>query len=536
MAVPAAFLGCLFAWPVVAIVATGLRSRAGGWDVRGALDTLVEPATRSVLRFTLVQALASTVVTLVVALPAAWVLGRIDFRGKAAYRVAVTVPFVLPTVVVSAAMLALVGPRGALVGVARLDDTLTVIVVAHAFFNYAVVARVVGSQWGQLDPRAEEAARALGAGRMRVLATITLPRLRAAIASAAVLTFLFCFTSYGVIVLLGDQDQATLETAIARVTTTSTDRSAAAALALLQLAVVATLLTVEARLRDRRAIAHGQVPERLALHRPRSRGERAAVAGVLVSTALFLGTPIAVLAERSFRVGDGYGLAWYRALGEPGGRASTLFVSPWDAIGTSILYATAAAAIAVVVGGVAAIAVAARQDRLGRTADTLLALPLGASAVTIGLGFLVALDAPPLDLRDSAVLVPLAHALVGVPFVVRAVVPALRGVDPRLRQAAAVLGSPPWRVFRDIDLTLARRSVLAAAGFAFAVSLGEFGATSILARAERPTVTVAIERLLGQPGAASFGQAAAMSVVLLVLTAAAILAVDRGRVGAATTF
>jgi thiamine transport system permease protein len=189
------------------------------------------------------------------------------------------------------------------------------------------------------------------------------------------------------------------------------------------------------------------------------------------------------------------------------------------------------------VGVAAATVVAGRRDRLARAADTFLALPLGTSAVTVGLGFLVGLDAPPLDLRDSRWLVPLAHAVIGVPFVVRAVVPALRAVDPRLRQAAAVLGAGPWRVWRDVDLALAARSILVAAGFAFAVSLGEFGATSVLARSDTPTVTVTIERLLdGRGGAASLGQASAMSVVLLALTAGAVLLADRGRVGDFGTF
>jgi thiamine transport system permease protein len=229
-------------------------------------------------------------------------------------------------------------------------------------------------------------------------------------------------------------------------------------------------------------------------------------------------------------VGDGYGLAWYRGLSESA-RGSTLFVPPLEAVRTSLSYAAVAAAVALVVGVSAAVAVAARRDRLGRAADAVLALPLGTSAVTVGLGFLVALDQPPLDLRGSTVLVPLAHALIGVPFVIRALVPVLRSVDPRLREAAGVLGAGPWRRLRDVDLALAGRAVLVAGGFAFAISLGEFGATSVLARTDTPTVTMAIGRFLGRPGAASFGQAAAMSVVLLAITAGVVVGSHRVRVG-----
>ena len=529
LVVPAGFLGVLFAWPVAAIVGTGFDAGVLG-------DTLGDDATVRLLRQTAWQAVLSTAVTFAVALPGAWVLGRVALPGKAIVRVAMTVPFVLPTVVVATAVLAVAGPRGALADVVRLDDSLAGIVVAHAFFDYAVVARIVGGQWARLDRRTEEAARSLGASRWRVARTITLPLLRPALASAAVLVFLFSATAYGTVVLLGGPSEATLETEIAVVARDLRDTSAASALALVQLVAVAALLVVEARLRDRRAVAPGLAPEALAARPVRGWRGRLVVLAALAPAVVLLAGPLAVLVHRSFRVGAGYGLSWYRQLGDA--RAgTTLFTDPAAAVRTSLGYAVVAAAIAVVVGVAAATVVAARSDRLSRGADTLLALPLGTSAVTVGLGFLVGLDAPPLDLRDSPWLVPLAHAVIGVPFVVRAVVPALRAVDPRLREAAAILGARPGRVWRDVDLALAGRAVLVAAGFAFAVSLGEFGATSVLARADTPTVTVTIGRLLdGRGGAASLGQASAMSVVLLVLTAGAVALADRGKVAGVGAF
>lgn len=524
LAAPAAFLGVLFAWPVVAIVTTG-------FDAGALADTVLDGATLELVGRTAWMALLSTVATFVVALPGAWVLGRVDLPGKALLRIAMTVPFVLPTVVVATAVLAVAGPRGLLSDVVRLDESLAGIVVAHAIFDYAVVARVVGGQWARLDRRAEEAARSLGATRWRVLRTVTFPLLRPALASAGVLVFLFSATAYGTVVLLGGPEQGTLETEIAVVARDLRDPSTASALALVQLASVAALLAVEARLRDRRAVAAGSVPEGLSARPPVGWRGRAAVGCALAPAAVLLAGPLVVLVHRSFRVGAGYGLAWYRGLGAER-TATSLFVPPLDAVRTSLAYAALATVLAVGIGVAAAVVVAARNDRLSHGVDTFLALPLGTSAVTVGLGFLVGLDEPPLALRDSWWLVPLAHAVIGVPFVVRAVVPALRAVDPRLRQAAAVLGARPWRVWRDVDLALARRAVLVAAAFAFAVSLGEFGATSVLARADTPTVTVTIERLLdGRGGAASLGQACAMSVVLLVLTAGAVAAADRGRTG-----
>jgi len=189
-----------------------------------------------------------------------------------------------------------------------------------------------------------------------------------------------------------------------------------------------------------------------------------------------------------------------------------------------------ASAIALVVGGIAAVVIASRPSRRGAVLDTLLMLPLGTSAVTVGFGFLIALDEPPLDLRSKPILIPIAHAVVAIPFVVRSVVPVLRSIDPRLRDAAATLGASPGRVWREIDLPIVRRAFAVAAGFAIAVSLGEFGATVFIARPDYPTIPVAIYRFLGRPGEMNFGQAMALSTILMVLTASAILAVERVRV------
>jgi thiamine transport system permease protein len=157
-------------------------------------------------------------------------------------------------------------------------------------------------------------------------------------------------------------------------------------------------------------------------------------------------------------------------------------------------------------------------------------LPLGTSAVSLGLGFLVALDRPPLDLRASPILVPLAHTLVAFPFVVRSLVPALRTIRPRLRHAAAVLGAPPLQIVRHIDLPLVGRGVLVAATFAFMISLGEFGATALVARPEFPTVPLAIYRFLASPGPLNYGQALALSTILMAVCAAGMLGIERLRI------
>jgi thiamine transport system permease protein len=195
----------------------------------------------------------------------------------------------------------------------------------------------------------------------------------------------------------------------------------------------------------------------------------------------------------------------------------------------------------VVVGSTVALVVSRRPRSAGARRgiallDALFMLPLGVSAVTVGFGFLITLNRPPLDLRSSLLLIPIAQAVVAIPLVVRTVLPVLRAIDPRMREAAAVLGAGPGRVLAHVDGPYLLRSLGLAVGFAFAVSLGEFGATAFLARPDQPTLPVVIVRLLGRPGAENLGMALAAAVVLAVLTATIMGICERLReLGAAGT-
>jgi len=513
--VPLAFLAFFFVFPLAEIVRRGLGSGGGEspWTV------LTDSDTRQVLWFTIWQAVASTALTILVAFPAAYVLGRYEFPGRSAVRALVTVPFVLPTVVVALAFLAIL-PEG-------LQRGWAAILIAHAFFNVAVVVRVVGTFWARLDPRVSEAAATLGAGPRRRFREVTLPLLAPALSSAAAIVFLFSFTSFGIVLILGGPAYATLETEIYNQAVRVFDLRAAAVLSLVQLTCVALAVLATTRLEARLAIRGQLRSERDVLRRARTLGEKLVVLASLGGLALFLGLPLAALVERSLAVGGGHSLAAYRALTKP---TAALLATPWEAVLNSLVYATGATVIAVVVGGLAAFAIARSSRWSTRLFDGLLMLPLGASAVMLGFGFVITFDRAPVDFRSAPWIVPVAQALVAIPFVVRIVVPTLRAIDERQREAAALLGAPPRRVWREIDLPIALRALAVAAGFAFAISLGEFGATVFLARPDRPTLPVAIFRFLGRPGELNAAEAYALAVVLMVVTAVSVFLVERIRV------
>lgn len=499
------------------------------------------------LRFTIWQASLSTLLTLIIGLPSAYVFARFSFPGKGTMRVLTTLPFILPTVVVAASFNALLGPNGWInLLLMRLFDlssppvqiinTFSAILLAHIFYNTTIVIRVVGSALAQMNPRYEQAARVLGASRWRALWQVTFPMIRPAVLAATLLVFLFDFTSFGVILLLGGPRLATLEVEIYIQALNLLNLPVAGVLSAIQLLVTLGVTVVYQRLGFAESSQvsprlRGEVEEPL-----RSWRQRLLVGGLVFFLVLLLVLPLGALALRSFSQTSanrgergtyqtGLTLDYYREL-FINRRGSLFYVPPIDAARNSLIYASATVVISLILGFLAAYALV-RRSKLNRWFDPLLMLPLGTSAVTLGLGFIIVFNRPPFSVNAFPYLIPIAHSLVALPFVVRVLQPAILSIPNSLRQAAAVLGANSWRVFREVDLPIVLRASLVAAIFSFTISLGEFGATSFLVRPEYPTLPIAIYRFLSQPGALNYGQAMAMATILLAFCGVSILVLER---------
>ncbi len=507
---PTVFLVTFYAWPFATLLARGFGA--------GALaDTLRAGRTWEVLWFTTWQASLSTLATIVIGLPATWAIARFSFPGRRLLSALLTAVFVLPTVVVGAAFIALLPDA--------LDRSVWAIIGAHVAFNLAVVVRVVGAAWAPQPHDLDHAAATLGATPWTTFRRVTVPLLRPALAAAAGIVFLFTFTSFGVVRVLGGAGRATIEVEVWRRSTQLGDIGGAASLTVLQLVLLGGAVLAAQRLQRRR----GGPVDLSAESRPRpvpSGRRRALVAASTACTALLVGAPLVALAERSLRAGDGYSLAAWRSLGDTEVRPGIeLGVDPLAALERSLTTALWATLFAVLIGGAAIVAIGA-LGRSGRALDTGLMLPLGTSAVTIGFGMLITFDVDPVDWRAAWWLVPVGHALVAAPFVVRTGLGVSRDVDPDLRHAAATLGASPVRAWMGATLPYLRRPLASGAGIAAAISLGEFGATSFLSRSGGETLPIAIEQLLGRTGQLFQAQAFAMSAILAVLTIAIVATVD----------
>ncbi|HET7350446.1 MAG TPA: iron ABC transporter permease, partial [Marmoricola sp.] len=441
-AVPLAALVVFFAYPVAGMLARGFWPE-GEFDPGAVLEVLARPRVGRVLWFTLWSATAGTLVAVVLGVPVAFALHRLRFPGRDLLRALVVVPFVLPTVVVGVAFRQLVAPTGPL-GALGLDGTAIAIVAALVFFNISVVVRTVGAFWEALDPRREEAAAALGASPLQVFRTVTLPALLPGVVSSASVVFLFCSTAFGVVLTMGGLRYANVETEIYLLTTQELDLTGAAALSVVQLVAIVALLALAARVRRDTASV-----DRIARTVPRPRLRHVPVLIWTGLVVVFLMAPIASLVLASLRRGQSWGLQNFRDLATTGGD-NALLVPASDALLRSLSVALVATLLALTLGTIVAVLVGRRRQgrpsRLSSVLDGAFMLPLGVSAVTVGFGFLITLDQPPLDLRSSGLLVPIAQAMVALPLVVRTVAPVLRSVDDRQRQAAASLGAGPVRV------------------------------------------------------------------------------------------
>lgn len=531
-ALPLIFLAVFYLYPLLAILRVGV----GGDDFAAqAAAALTSAALWRLLWFTTWQAALSTALTVLAGLPLAFIFARFDFPGKRILHALLTIPFVMPTVVVAAAFMALIGRTGLLnswlqrwLALAappiQLEQTIWLILIVHVFYNVAIIIRTVGGFWGNLNPHLNETAMALGAPPWQVWRTVTLPLLLPSILAASLLVFLFCFTSFGVVLILGGLRFATIEVEIYRQAVSYFNLPLAALLSIVQLALTFSVMIVYTRLQARVSRQlRGRRPARS--QRPRNWRQWGLVIGALVVTAVGLLAPLLALAVRSFTLGDqGVTLLYYQALTE-NPRQSAFFAPPITAITNSLLYALATLAISLPLGVISVYMLAQPRSRTAAVLDPLLLLPLGTSAVTLGFGYIVAMG----PLRTSPWLTPIAHALIALPFVVRTLLPARRALDQRLQMAAATLGAGAWQRWWTIDAPLLTRALAISAAFAFAISLGEFGATLLVARPDRPTMPMVIYQALGRPGLLNYGQALAMSTILMVVTALALLAIERFR-------
>jgi thiamine transport system permease protein len=547
LALPVLFLVVFFYGPIANLLREGL-TKDGAFSLEFLWAVLTDDYFRHVILFTLWQALLSTLASIALGLPLAFILTHYDFPLKRIVRALTIVPFVLPAITVALGFVLLFGRNGYLnqflmhlFGLSEpplpIMYSLTGIVLAHAFYNAPIITRTVHAAWERLDPRYEESARALGASRFFVFKDITLPMILPGLLSGAALVFIFCFLSFPIVLSVGGGRFSTIEVEIYTRVVTRLDPQfvnykIGAALALVGL--VLSLAVTYLYLRMQGGLARQTEQLRPRPTAPLFAGVRDLLRPtkllvwlyVLISVILFVG-PVAAIVVDSLREetaeGARWTLRWYSYIFTPNYEA-LVGDSPLRAIVNSLIFGLGATAIAVPLGLIFAYVIARLHWAGRRLFDTLLMAPLATSSIVLAFALLRAFNAPPLRLVGTATAVIIAHAVIIFPFIVRALVPILESLDVRLTEMARSLGASRFRALRDIELPLVATGLIAGAVFAFALSLGEMSATLMLARPGLSTMPVAVYRFLSQH---SLGAPSAMSVVMIAVSAIAFILLER---------
>lgn len=476
-----------------------------------------------VLWFTIWQAVLSTSICLVLGIPGAYVLYRKNFKGAALIRALITVPFMLPSLVVAIAITELGRPFGGF-------DPVVAIIVANVFANYSVVVRAVGSQWQNLNRQSDEEAEIAGAGRFLAAVKISLPQLRSSIRSSAALIVLYCASSYGLVLSLGGGKVNTLETAIGVSVLQRLDLQHGAALALLQILFTLGAFVISRWGGTNPLGFEPEIGKSLKLDR---RDRPVMVFTALVISVLLL-LPMVLVFAKAFVSVDGIGFGNFALLDSRGYR-DILNITFFDAAMNSLRNLVVATLISVLIGGLVSYLLADHNRRKTKSAkrfapsevllDAIFLMPIGVSAVVLGLGYLISFGA----FRSSWFVLPLVQSVFGIPMVIRVLFPALLNIDNSPREQAVTDGAKSTQVFFQIDLKLVSPAVKTAIAFSALVSLGEFGAASLLAFGDQSTVPMLLFQLIARPGEQNYGMALAVSAILAAVTTIVILLVSVDR-------
>lgn len=514
---PLAFLGLFFIWPIAKILSLGL---VANW-----IQVFASQEIQSAIWFTLWQALVSTAVCLVIGIPVAYVQYKRRFVAASFFKALLTVPLVLPTIVVAIIFASFRKAHEiySTIGMSFIaDNSIYWIIVAHVFVNLAIVVRTVGSFWASLDPAIEEAAELAGAGRLRSFWFVAAPMLRPAIVSASALTFLYCFTSFGIVLLLGGGLINSIETEISVAATQFLDLQTAAALAILQTIVTAIAFAFTERFS---VSSFGlEQTDPAAPSKKLDNRDRPALILTWVVVIVLVAIPVLLLLARAFQTSNGLGFDNFINLATRGDR-DLLNISVWQAALNSFRNLTLAASLSVILGTLVAymasrVTPSKPMAALNRILNSAFMLPMGISSVVLGFGYLVTFGSPPLEIRSQWIVLPIVQALMAMPLVIRLVYPALASIEREQIESAETSGATAGQIWRYIELGLISTSFKTAVAFAMIVSIGEFGAASLLVSGDQATLSTVLYQLISRPGSTNYGMAMAVAALLVVLTAA----------------
>jgi len=478
---------------------------------RAEFGSLLGPADWAAIRFTVLQAVLSALISTVFAIPIARALARRQFVGRSLLVTLLGAPFILPVIVAVLGLLAVFGRAGWLnAGLAAFGLPavsiygLQGVVLAHVFFNLPLATRLLLQGWQTIPAERFRLAAQLGLTPQAVFRSIELPLLRQILPGTAALIFVICLTSFAVALTLGGGPRATtIELAIYQAFRFDFDLNRAALLSLVQLGLAGSAAVTALWIIPSISIGGGQ-------DRPLKRwdaqggAQRMLDGAVIILAALFLLLPLGAVLARGL-------------IGLPQTPASV-----WQAAGNSIGVALLSIAVLLML----ALPLAGWIATTKRSSVEGVGLfGIAASPLMIGTGWFILIN----PVADPFVLAlpvtALVNVLMALPFALRILVPPLRDtvqVYGRLSQALSLQGWPFWRW---VVLPRIRPQIGFAAGLTGALSMGDLGVIALFAHPDRTTLPLQMYRLMGSY---QMEAAAGAALILLALSLGIFWLFDKG--------
>lgn len=493
---PLGFISIFFYQPLFRILSESFGAKSFGY--------LTSASTYSVLWFTLWQALLSTVISLCLAIPSAYLLYRVRVRGSRIISSLIAVPFILPTIVVAIAVKSI-----------WRDGGITALIFANVLMNFGFATRLIGTGWARLDHAVEEAAALDGAGKIRTFFAISWYGLAESLRSTGLLIFLYCSANFGLMLVIGGGRMHSLETGIYLATTQLLDLHLAGTYVFLQLLVTLSALFMTKRTRGFMAFTN------LSTNRGTlSIREWPVVVFVGATILVMLVIPMARIFYQALQTTIGFGLQNYRNLITHGSH-ETLSITVNDALHNSARNAAVSMAIALPLG----LYLTTNRTRL---LLLLFRIPVGISTLILGLGYLITFTSGGFPLRSSWLVTPIAQSIALIPLVIQIVSPHQEAIGPDLRDIGRVDGLTAFEYSRYVELPLLRQPIAIAVGYIALISLGEFGAANLLSYGDQATLPTILYQLVSRPGAINFGMALAASTLLILVSVLITLCVELG--------
>ena len=498
--------------------------------------------TKDSISFTFIVAFLSTIFTMIIGLPLAWNLGRYNWPYHNILRSIFTVPFVMPSILVAMGFLALLDWISFLTDYNHSTEVrFYFLLLAHAWFNLALVIRFCEPLLSTIDSSYEEACRLLPSGKTQIsrFRNFWIPLMWPNIAASSALVFVFSFTSFALVKFI-TPTQRNLEVVMANQSEwaglsvpslSRTPSEIVMASSTIQLVTIIFALIISSWLQSRSSGHHLST-----LNDARKSVSFKSLRGLyIILMLIFIISPMLSLISSSFMIRENNMMTfsldgWESAFG--GSRSPT---NAYQSLKTSIGYALMTIFLSLPIGFLLADTIFNLEKTNPKSAtilDVLVMLPLALSAVMVGLGVLLGLMRTDPEIARSLWIPLYGHLMLTTPFVVRVLLPAMRNLNPRLEEAASLLGANYLKRLIFIRLSLLTPSIIVASSLVFAISLGEFGASWVVLRfTEYTTLPVMIGDLLSRPGYDPILRPAANAAgtILLLITLVLFISVERFR-------